>query len=94
MAVTPAGIHLLKTQRLLLLDEPTFGRCVHRAQGIQQAERVAIALAARAFDGSWNRTFSRDIDAGKRDLAISLSCLPSMRVSWLFLLFSAASNGG
>lgn len=38
------------------------------SQGIRQAERVAIALEARAFDGSWNRTFYRDIDAGRRDL--------------------------
>lgn len=38
------------------------------AQGIRKAERVAIALEARGFDGSWNRTFYRTIPWGRRDI--------------------------
>ncbi|WP_054950562.1 energy-coupling factor transporter transmembrane component T family protein [Numidum massiliense] len=38
------------------------------AQGIRKAERVAIALEARGFDGSWNRTFYRAVGWGKRDI--------------------------
>lgn len=38
------------------------------AQGIRKAERVAIALEARGFDGSWNRTFYRTTPWGRRDI--------------------------
>lgn len=38
------------------------------SQGIRKAERVAIALEARGFDGSWNRTFYRTVPSGKRDV--------------------------
>ena len=38
------------------------------AQGIRRAERVAVALEARGFDGSWNRTFYRTVPYGRRDV--------------------------
>lgn len=37
------------------------------AQGIRKAERVAVALEARGFDGSWNRTFYRTVPITWRD---------------------------
>jgi energy-coupling factor transport system permease protein len=39
------------------------------AQAIRKAERVAVALEARGFDGSWNRTFYRRIPYGYKDAA-------------------------
>lgn len=38
------------------------------SQGIRKAERVAVALEARSFDGSWNRTYYREIGWGRRDV--------------------------
>lgn len=38
------------------------------AQGIRKAERVATALEARGFDGSWNRTFYHQIQWSRRDV--------------------------
>ncbi len=37
------------------------------AQGIRKAERVAVALEARGFDGSRNRTFYHQVAIGRRD---------------------------
>jgi energy-coupling factor transport system permease protein len=37
------------------------------SQGIRKAERVAVALEARGFDGSWNRTFYCEIRIGRID---------------------------
>lgn len=38
------------------------------AQGIRKAERVATALEARGFDGSWNRTFYQQVTSSRLDL--------------------------
>lgn len=45
------------------------------AQGIRKAERVAVALEARGFDGSWNRTFYRQITIGRVDVFYALLLL-------------------
>lgn len=37
------------------------------AQAIRKAERVAVALEARGFDGSWNRTFYHQLKVGRTD---------------------------
>ncbi|MBL0386768.1 energy-coupling factor transporter transmembrane protein EcfT [Tumebacillus sp. ITR2] len=39
------------------------------AQGIRKAERVAVALEARGFDGTHNRTFYRELKVGMTDFA-------------------------
>ncbi|MGZ4135300.1 MAG: energy-coupling factor transporter transmembrane component T family protein [Tumebacillaceae bacterium] len=38
------------------------------AQAIRKAERVAVALEARGFDGSWNRTFYHQLKVGRTDV--------------------------
>lgn len=38
------------------------------AQAIRKADRVAVALEARGFDGTWNRTFQRRMSLGIVDI--------------------------
>lgn len=38
------------------------------SQSIRKSERVAVAMEARNFDGSWNRTFYRKLGWGKMDM--------------------------
>ncbi|MFK2825316.1 energy-coupling factor transporter transmembrane component T [Bacillus sp. B190/17] len=54
------------------------------SQGIRKAERVAIALEARNFDGSWNRTFYHKIESGKIDVLYGL-LLIALHVAIIFL---------
>lgn len=49
------------------------------AQAIRKAERVAVALEARGFDGSWNRTFYHEMRLGWAD-ALYLLLLLALQV--------------
>jgi energy-coupling factor transport system permease protein len=53
------------------------------AQAIRKAERVAVALEARGFDGSWNRTFYRRVSYGWKD-TVYLMLLFSMNMLVFF----------
>ncbi|GAA0432043.1 HMP/thiamine ABC transporter permease ThiX [Lentibacillus halophilus] len=50
------------------------------SQGIRKSERVAIALEARNFDGSWNRTFYRQISWSKLDIKYAAIMLISVLI--------------
>ncbi|KEO82834.1 energy-coupling factor transporter transmembrane component T family protein [Tumebacillus flagellatus] len=52
------------------------------AQGIRKAERVAIALEARGFDGSRNRTYYRELKPGIYDAAYFVLLLAMHTVVW------------
>ncbi|MCQ6275570.1 energy-coupling factor transporter transmembrane protein EcfT [Bacillus sp. V3B] len=54
------------------------------SQGIRKSERVAIALEARNFDGSWNRTFYRKMGLGRVDVCY-ISILTLMQMIIIFL---------
>jgi energy-coupling factor transport system permease protein len=54
------------------------------AQGIRKAERVAVALEARGFDGSQNRTFYHQIRVGRND-ALYLALLLAANLAVLML---------
>jgi energy-coupling factor transport system permease protein len=54
------------------------------AQGIRKADRVAVALEARGFDGSRERTFYRQLTIGKSDgLYAALLIVLNTVVFWL-----------
>ncbi|WP_087456973.1 energy-coupling factor transporter transmembrane component T family protein [Tumebacillus avium] len=55
------------------------------AQGIRKAERVAVALEARGFDGTLNRTFYHQMTVGRRD-ALYLALLVVTNLAVLLLL--------
>lgn len=57
------------------------------AQGIRKAERVAVALEARGFDGSAERTFYRQMTIGRAD-AVYLVMLIGLNVGLLWLCWS------
>ncbi|WP_157729608.1 energy-coupling factor transporter transmembrane component T family protein [Tumebacillus algifaecis] len=55
------------------------------AQGIRKAERVAVALEARGFDGTLNRTFYHQMTVGRQDV-FYVALLLLTNVAVLFLL--------
>jgi energy-coupling factor transport system permease protein len=55
------------------------------AQGIRKAERVAVALEARGFDGSWNRTFYHQMKLGSMDVIYLLLLIGLHTLIWAVL---------
>lgn len=59
------------------------------SQGIRKSERVAVALEARSFDGSWNRTFYREMGWGRFDVYYAAMLL----VPTIFIIVLATYYG-